>query len=73
MKFIAKKVWMKNVNNDKDNNKCKSCNAGFYLSEFEKNICQKCSIDNCLECYRNKTSNICIKCNAIENLKEYIY
>ena len=48
---------------DKDNNKCKSCNDGYYLPEFEKNICQKCSIDNCFECYGNKISNICTKCN----------
>ena len=53
---------------DKDNNKFKSCNVGYYLPEFEKNKCQKCSIDNCLECYGNKTSNNCTKCNS--NLKE---
>jgi len=53
---------------DKDDNKCLSCNDGYYLPEFEKNKCQKCSIENCLECYGNKTSNLCIKCNP--NLKE---
>ena len=47
---------------DNDNNKFKSCNVGYYLPEFEKNKCQKCSIDNCFECYGNKTSNICTKC-----------
>ena len=42
---------------DNNNNKCLSCNDGYYLPDFEKNKCQKCSIDNCLECYGNKTSN----------------
>ena len=53
---------------DNDNNKCSSCNDGYYLPDFEKNKCQKCSIDNCLKCYGNKTSNNCTKCNS--NLKE---
>jgi len=38
------------------------------LPDFEKDKCQKCSINNCLECYGNKTSNNCTKCNS--NLKE---
>ena len=53
---------------DNDKSKCLSCNDGYYLPEFEKNKCQKCSIDNCLECYGNKTSNNCTKC--ISNFKE---
>ena len=53
---------------DNDKIKCLSCNDGYYLPEFEKNKCQKCSIDNCLECYGNKTSNNCTKC--ISNFKE---
>ena len=53
---------------DNDKSKCLSCNDGYYLFDSEKTKCQKCSIDNCLECYGNKTSNNCTKCNS--NLKE---
>jgi len=49
-------------------NICLSCNDGYYLPEFGENICQKCSINNCLECYGNKTSNNCTKYNS--NLQE---
>lgn len=53
---------------DNDNSKCLSCNEGYYLPDLKTNKCQKCSIDNCLECYGNKTSGLWIKCKS--NLKE---
>ena len=38
------------------------CNEGFYLPEDNKEICQKCSIDECQICSGNINNDICYKC-----------
>ena len=50
---------------DKIKNKCSKCNDGYYLPEDDENkkVCQKCSIENCKECYGTKNSNLCSLCN----------
>ena len=47
-------------------NKCLSCNSGYYIPEDDdsKNDCQKCSITNCKECKGTRNKNLCINCDS---------
>jgi hypothetical protein len=47
-------------------NKCLSCNSGYYIPEDDdsKNDCQKCSITNCKECKGTRSKNLCINCDS---------
>ena len=41
---------------------CGSCNENYFLNNLKGSQCQKCEINNCLECIGNSTYNKCIKC-----------
>jgi uncharacterized protein (UPF0333 family) len=44
-------------------NQCQLCNDGYYLpTDGNKEICQKCLIDNCDLCSGTLTNQICLKC-----------
>ena len=49
---------------DENNNNCKICNNGYFLSFYSemKKKCQICSIANCKQCFGSILSNICLKC-----------
>ena len=68
--LFSKTKKLKNVDKTQDTNNKTICKSGYYLpldDPLTKN-CKKCTVENCLECFGNKTSNICTKCNS--NLKE---
>ena len=50
---------------DFQNNKCSSCNSGYYLPSDDdiKLECKSCSLSHCKICHGTKTSNICDQCD----------
>ena len=50
---------------DKRKNKCSSCNNEYFMPIDTENdkICQKCSVENCHECYGSIDNNTCVSCN----------
>ena len=43
---------------------CDSCNEGYFLPENEenKNKCEKCDLDGCLQCFGTKKKHLCLNC-----------
>ena len=50
---------------------CLTCNEGYFLPEDEqnKNKCERCDLDECLQCSGTKDNKKCLKCKEGYNIK----
>ena len=55
--------------NQKYRNQCETCNEGYFLPKDEnKDKCEKCDIEGCLECFGTKNNKFCSNCKNGFNL-----
>ena len=50
------------INNPELKYQCQNCNDGYYLSDKNKTICERCNKEGCLKCYNLDTKIYCSKC-----------